>query len=97
VEKHLTTGHKGGVGWKSVGRELQRSVEACLKKWNHSQREGGKGPYSPEEDAIIIERVKNMNWGLWSQLAVELGREASSVRKRWKLTLSKGGRIGSTP
>ncbi|KAJ1441054.1 hypothetical protein B484DRAFT_390936, partial [Ochromonadaceae sp. CCMP2298] len=83
VEKHATTGYGGRIDWVRVGRELGRSANAfqSLKK----------GPFSPEEDAIILARVAawDMNEkGLWTGLERELGRSTSNIQTRWERTLS---------
>jgi hypothetical protein len=85
------------MDWKSVGRELQRSACACTAKWCDSQailraKSLKKGPFFPEEDAVIIERVSLWDMskhGLWSGLGRELGRKSTGIQMRWKQTLSK--------
>ncbi|KAJ1440165.1 hypothetical protein B484DRAFT_476757 [Ochromonadaceae sp. CCMP2298] len=97
VEKHATTGHMGGIDWVRVGRELGRSANVCRTKWYDSQKllrakSLKKGPFSPEEDAIIVARVAAWDTnkqGLWSGLERELGRRANVILIRWKDTLSK--------
>ncbi|KAJ1441053.1 hypothetical protein B484DRAFT_390935, partial [Ochromonadaceae sp. CCMP2298] len=77
VEKYATTGHMGGIDWAPVAWELGRSTK--------------KGPFSPEEDAIIVARVAAWDTnerGLWSSLERELGRGGDNIRHRWTTILS---------
>jgi hypothetical protein len=97
VEKHSTGEGKKKIDWKSVARELQRGATACTTKWNNYQaslkaKSLKTGPFSPEEDAVIIERVTNWDTnkrGLWAALERELGRPNATIRTRWTHTLSK--------
>lgn len=88
VEKN---GHRH---WKKCAREFQelsgsvRSDVQCLHRWNKCLRPGlVKGQWTPEEDAIIIQMIKE-NGGhhnvRWSVIAKKLnGRLGKQVRERW--------------
>ncbi|GBG25158.1 Transcription factor MYB3R-4 [Hondaea fermentalgiana] len=80
--------------WKKCAREFQeisgsvRSDVQCLHRWNKCLRPGlVKGQWSSDEDAIIIQMIKE-NGGhhnvRWSVIAKKLkGRLGKQVRERW--------------
>lgn len=85
----LVTPH---TNWVSIGEKLGRSPSTCSIKYK-SLKFQTKGRFSREEDALILERVKQRDdigdkWrakgeGLWSELANELDRTAGTIRERW--------------
>ena len=64
---------------------MQRNPHRCRDVWERS-KETSKGRYTAEEDALILERVKEQNSegpGLWATLGRELDRPARTVRVHW--------------
>lgn len=88
--KKMTERH---IDWAAIGQVLGRAPMDCKDKHNNMlASKMKKGPFTPEEDAVIVQRVRewgDRGQGLWVQLEQELGRRLSSVRQRWNTTLSK--------
>jgi hypothetical protein len=90
------------LNWKHIGQMLNRSSDDCRHRWSyeihphtshahHVHRSPKRGHFSPEEDAIILQRVQGEDaghHGLWAMLEKELGHAAGSIRGRW-WTLTK--------
>jgi hypothetical protein len=87
------------IDWGPITEQLGRSKSMCHGKWNSYQRKLlvqslKKGPFSPQEDATIIERVaawhtsKKVQKGLWTGLGRELGRAAGYIQSHWRHVLS---------
>jgi len=83
----------GLINWTRISTELDRDKLSCADKWKSIQACAmKKGPFAPEEDAIIAQRVGEWGLqgnGLWKALETELGRSTKAVFSRWKTTLSK--------
>ncbi|KAJ1443921.1 hypothetical protein B484DRAFT_441369 [Ochromonadaceae sp. CCMP2298] len=85
------------IDWKPIGIALNRSHKKCQIKWYNSQafllaKSLKTGPFAPEEDKIIMERVAAVGTeekGLWRGLETELGRPAKNINSRWRRHLSK--------
>ena len=81
------------IDWKAISRELGRVPNDCKSKWRHVlQSKMKKGPFSAEEDALIIQRVAE--WGdnrkgMFVSLEKEIGRPGDKIAQRWRLTLQK--------
>jgi hypothetical protein len=81
------------VVWKAIAQALGRVPLDCSNKYNHLLASRmKKGPFTPDEDALIRRRVRE--WGdkgngLWVALQEEMGRPSSKVQRRWTDTLSK--------
>lgn len=91
-----TGGLKHGVktiNWNVISKELHRENSDCKNKWKLLlASKMKKGPFTPEEDAIIVQRVSDYGAGykgLWVILEKELGRSSANVNHRWRNTLSK--------
>jgi hypothetical protein len=79
------------IDWQAVGLVLGRVPKYCQSKYKHTlESRMKKGPFTAEEDAVILQRVQewgDRGQGLWVQLSQELGRPASSISRRWSMTL----------
>ena len=89
------------TNWMEVSKQLNRTSRDCLNKWGCIQNSKlKKGPFTAEEDDIIIKRVTE--WGdkrngLWAGLEKELGRPRVNICARWrkgKGLKSKLGELG---
>ena len=93
VDQYKTSGLGQKINWNQISQELNRSYKDCSNKWRlMTEASLKKGPFTPEEDAIIVERVKqwgNKGKGLWVALEKELGRSSLSIRNRWTQILAK--------
>lgn len=81
----------GGKNWKKIASELsERSDVQCLHRWQKVLKPGLiKGPWTPEEDAIVVELVKKHGQKKWSFIAKQLkGRLGKQCRERWYNHLS---------
>lgn len=76
----------GGKCWKKIAARLKgRTDVQCLHRWQKVLRPGlVKGPWTPEEDAIVINLVKQNGTKKWSLIARQLnGRLGKQCRERW--------------
>ena len=72
--------------WKKIARSLpDRTDVQCLHRWQKVLKPGLiKGPWTPEEDAKVVELVKMHGQKKWSLIARELkGRLGKQCRERW--------------
>jgi len=81
------------VNWTAVGEELGIIPAECSNKayiLHSSQMK--HGPFTAEEDILIIHSVKewgNKGNGLWVNLQRDLSRPRTTIQKRWVGVLSK--------
>ena len=78
-----------------MSHALNRTKQDCKDKvtslHNATLR---RGPFSEEEDALILQRRAEWEMagdgllGLWKALEEEMGRPANNIRNRWAITLS---------
>jgi myb proto-oncogene protein len=76
----------GGKNWKQIASKLRgRTDVQCLHRWQKVLRPGlVKGPWTPEEDSIVVEMVKVHGTKKWSHIARQLnGRLGKQCRERW--------------
>lgn len=76
----------GGKSWKKIAVRLSgRTDVQCLHRWQKVLKPGLiKGPWTPEEDAKVIELVKIHGNKKWSFIARQLkGRLGKQCRERW--------------
>ena len=79
----------GPKNWKAIAELLgdTRTDVQCLHRWNKVLKPGlHKGPWTDEEDMILIEMVKQHGVGKakWSHIAEQLpGRIGKQCRERW--------------
>ena len=98
VQEHRRV--SGIIDWKPIAAALGRSTEACAAKLISLKRSLlnttlRKGPFSEEEDALILQR--RAEWGeagkgfrgLWKALEEEMGRPGMNIRQRWAGVLTK--------
>lgn len=83
--KRMTTAY---INWQAVSAQLDRTPEECQERWRGLQSTKLKmGPFTPEEDALIAERVAKYaerRRGLWPSLQKDLGRSARNILARWR-------------
>lgn len=76
------------VNWTLISKELNRDYKECADKYKSMMSSGMiKGPYTRDEDAFIIARVRewgNKGQGLWIALQSEMNRRSDSINKRWQ-------------
>ncbi len=98
VELHHTgvgsgKGKAGVINWSVISKEMGRHYKHCMIKYKTSLiAKMRKGRFTPDEDAVIVQRVREWTGkgqGLWAALEKELNRNAASVLTRWNLTLSQ--------
>ena len=70
---------------KIANRLVGRTDVQCLHRWQKVLRPGlVKGPWTPEEDGIVINLVKLHGTKKWSHIARQLnGRLGKQCRERW--------------
>ena len=75
--------------WGTIAKTLNIVPKLCKSKYaSVSLVSLKRGPFTPEEDAIIISRVEawgdpKQRLGLWMELQELLKRPSASVRHRW--------------
>lgn len=77
---------QGGKNWKKIASKLRgRTDVQCLHRWQKVLRPGlVKGPWTTEEDMMVIELVEKHGTKKWSQIARRLnGRLGKQCRERW--------------
>lgn len=87
-----------GKNWKKIALHLPgRTDVQCLHRWQKVLKPGlVKGPWTPHEDAMVVEMVQKYGQKKWSFIARQLqGRLGKQCRERWYNHLSpdikKGG------
>ena len=76
----------GGKNWKKIASRLKgRTDVQCLHRWQKVLRPGlVKGPWTAEEDHIVVDFVKKNGTKKWSHIARQLnGRLGKQCRERW--------------
>ena len=87
-----------GKNWKKIAQHLPgRTDVQCLHRWQKVLKPGlVKGPWTPEEDAMVIQLVKEHGQKKWSFIARQLqGRLGKQCRERWYNHLSPDIKKGS--
>ena len=77
--------HKG-KNWKKIAEHLQgREDTQCLHRWQKVLNpELVKGPWTKEEDDLVIQLVEKFGPKKWSVIAEHLqGRIGKQCRERW--------------
>jgi Myb-like DNA-binding domain len=77
---------QGGKNWKKIAAQLRgRTDVQCLHRWQKVLRPGlVKGPWTPEEDNIVMNLVEKHGTKKWSHIARQLnGRLGKQCRERW--------------
>ncbi|KAL3796106.1 hypothetical protein HJC23_000609 [Cyclotella cryptica] len=90
--------NNSGKNWKKIALHLPgRTDVQCLHRWQKVLKPGlVKGPWTPEEDAMVVQLVAAHGQKKWSFIARQLqGRLGKQCRERWYNHLSpdikKGG------
>jgi hypothetical protein len=76
----------GGRSWKKIALRLRgRTDVQCLHRWQKVLKPGLiKGPWTPEEDAMVTRLVRVHGTKKWSFIARQLnGRLGKQCRERW--------------
>ena len=76
----------GGKNWKKIASRLRgRSDVQCLHRWQKVLRPGlVKGPWTAEEDAMVVRLVGIHGTKKWSHIARQItGRLGKQCRERW--------------
>jgi len=82
----LAVQQHGGRNWKKISDCLEgRTDVQCLHRWQKVLRPGlVKGPWSKEEDDLVVELVEKFGVKSWSFIARQLkGRLGKQCRERW--------------
>ena len=76
----------GVKAWKVVGEAIGggRNGKQCRERWhNHLDPDVRKGPWSSEEDAVVLESHRLVG-NAWARIAERLpGRTDMAVKNRW--------------
>ena len=87
-----------GRNWKNIATHLPgRSDVQCLHRWQKVLKPGlVKGPWTPQEDALVVELVQKYGQKKWSFIASQLqGRLGKQCRERWYNHLDPGIKKGN--
>lgn len=85
----------GTKDWKKVSTLVPgRTGPQCRERWESKMTANERlGPWTPEEDAVLIEGVKQFGRGQWTKVCQLLeGRRATSCKVRYRI-LSKQGKV----
>lgn len=75
-----------GKNWKKIASKMPNRTEVqCLHRWQKViNPELVKGPWTPEEDELVIQLVEKLGPRSWSVIAQHLkGRIGKQCRERW--------------
>ncbi|CAM0909430.1 unnamed protein product [Alopecurus aequalis] len=89
----------GEGGWNAVRREtgLQRCGKSCRLRWaNHLRPNLRKGPFSPDEERLIL-RLHGLLGNKWARISSHLpGRTDNEVKNYWNTRLKRRQRAGQS-
>ncbi|KAG8074893.1 hypothetical protein GUJ93_ZPchr0006g42670 [Zizania palustris] len=89
----------GEGNWNAVRREagLQRCGKSCRLRWaNHLRPNLRKGPFSPEEERLIL-RLHGLLGNKWARISSHLpGRTDNEIKNYWNTRLKRRLRAGLT-
>uniref|UniRef100_A0A0E0E5C5 Uncharacterized protein n=1 Tax=Oryza meridionalis TaxID=40149 RepID=A0A0E0E5C5_9ORYZ len=90
----------GEGNWNAVRREtgLQRCGKSCRLRWaNHLRPDLRKGPFSPDEERLIL-RLHGLLGNKWARISSYLhGRTDNEIKNYWNTRLKRRVRAGLTP
>ncbi|CAG5102873.1 Oidioi.mRNA.OKI2018_I69.chr1.g505.t1.cds [Oikopleura dioica] len=81
-----SAGNDEAIGWNEISEKLPgRTDVQCRARWkNHLQPDLIKGPWTKEEDDLVVELVKKHGPRKWAFIAKHLkGRIGKQCRERW--------------
>jgi hypothetical protein len=84
VERH-------GDDWNAIADDVPgRNKLQCVQRWKKTLRPGlTKGPWKPEEDALLIQAIREIPEGDWQAVSKRIpGRNAKQCKERWMLNLN---------
>ena len=87
------------TGWKNVAKQMPGFTAKQLRdRWNnYLSPKNSFQPWSPEEDRIITEKVKEFGTK-WSRIATFLhGRSDNSIKNRWNTILKDQDEANKAP
>ena len=76
----------GAKNWKNIAKKLPLRTEVqCLHRWQKVLKPSlVKGPWTPQEDAKVLELVQRYGAKKWSVIASQIpGRLGKQCRERW--------------
>lgn len=89
----------GEGNWNAVRREtgLQRCGKSCRLRWaNHLRPNLRKGPFSPDEERLIL-RLHGLIGNKWARISSHLpGRTDNEVKNYWNTRLKRRQRAGQS-
>ncbi|KAI4970311.1 transcription factor MYB97 [Hordeum vulgare subsp. vulgare] len=89
----------GEGNWNAVRREtgLQRCGKSCRLRWaNHLRPNLRKGPFSPEEERLIL-RLHGLIGNKWARISSQLpGRTDNEVKNYWNTRFKRRQRAGQS-
>jgi len=80
-----------GEDWEAIAQEVPgRNKLQCVQRWKKTLRPGLiKGPWKPEEDALLIKVMSEEMEGDWQSVSRRIpGRNAKQCKERWMLNLN---------
>lgn len=83
---------KYGFAWSKISEEMEnRSIRQCRERYlNYLAPSIQSGPWTPEEDRLLIEKQKELGHK-WTAIAKFFGnRSGANIKNRWSQMISNG-------
>jgi hypothetical protein len=80
----------GPSAWAAIAASMPgRNPRQCRDRWNHYLSKRMNSPWSPVEDRILLQKIREFGYK-WSRIAVFLpDRTEHDVKARWDFVLKK--------